>query len=126
MADGVQRFEDLIAWRKARALACTVFEITRRQPFAEDEELRRQMRAAATSIMSNIAEGFERFGAREFSRFLLVAKASCAEVRSLTYLAHDIGYLGPAASDRLMSQAEECARIVGGLCASLRARCATR
>ena len=69
--------------------------------------------------MSNIAEGFERGGRPEFHQFLSVAKASCAEVRSQFYVAIDVGYLDQHVFDRLFAQAEEVARIVGGLRASV-------
>jgi len=71
------------------------------------------------SIMSNIAEGFERGGRGEFHQFLSTAKASCAEVRSQLYVALDVGYLDKATFDSLMQQGEEVARIVGGLRASV-------
>jgi four helix bundle protein len=69
--------------------------------------------------MSNIAEGFERYGSREFHQFLSTAKGSCAEVRSLLYVAFDIGYLPQNEFQKLISQAEELGRIVGGLRSSV-------
>ena len=68
-----------------------------------------------SSIMSNIAEGFERGGRGEFHQFLSTAKASCAEVRSQLYVALDAGYLNQDTFDQLIQKAEEVARIVGGL-----------
>jgi four helix bundle protein len=118
----LSRFEDLVAWQKARSLAHEVFSLTGRSPFADDPDLRSQLRRAATSVMSNVAEGFERFTRKDFAHYLLVAKASCAEVRSLLYLTHDVGYLGGPTFDRLMTQSVECARIIGGLRAAVR-RC---
>jgi four helix bundle protein len=69
--------------------------------------------------MSNIAEGFERGSQTEFHRFLSIAKASCAEVRSQLYVALDIGYLDNSAFNRLLQQSEEVARIISGLRASI-------
>jgi four helix bundle protein len=65
--------------------------------------------------MSNIAEGFERGGYREFSRFLAIAKASYAEVRSQLYVAFDVGYLDQTSFDGLFTQTEELGRILSGL-----------
>jgi four helix bundle protein len=115
----IERFEDLIAWQKARALTQSVYEATRQASFAKDYGLSSQIQRAAVSIMSNIAEGFERGGRGEFHQFLSTAKGSCAEVRSQLYAALDIGYLDKANFERLIVQAEEVARIVGGLRASV-------
>lgn len=65
--------------------------------------------------MSNIAEGYERGSRADFHHFLTISKASCAEVRSLLYLARDIGYLEKAAFETLFESTEEVARIIGGL-----------
>ena len=69
--------------------------------------------------MSNIAEGFERSGRREFHQFLSTAKGSCAEVRSQLYVAFDIGYLLKPDFYRLLAQAEEVGKVIGGLRASV-------
>ena len=112
---GPQQFEDLIAWQKARLLTRAVYAATRQSPFAEDIGIKRQIQRAVVSVMSNIAEGFERGGSKEFGRFLSIAKASCAEVRSLLYVASDAGYLAEGAFAGLMAQAKEVSRIVSGL-----------
>jgi four helix bundle protein len=111
----IEKFEDFIAWQKARELTRAIYEATREGAFARDYGLSGQIQRAAVSIMSNIAEGFERGGRGEFHQFLSTAKASCAEVRSQLYVALDVGHLDKAAFERLMQQAEEVARIVGGL-----------
>lgn len=72
--------------------------------------------------MANIAEGFERGGRGEFHQFLSTAKASCAEVRSHLYVALDIGYLERKEFARLLTMAEELARIIGGLRSSVAAQ----
>jgi len=115
----IERFEDLIAWQKARELTRAIYEATRQGAFAKDYGLSGQIQRATVSIMSNIAEGFERGGRGEFHQFLSTAKASCAEVRSQLYVALDVGYLDKATFDSLMQQGEEVARIVGGLRASV-------
>ncbi|MDQ3707605.1 MAG: four helix bundle protein [Chloroflexota bacterium] len=115
----IERFEDLIAWQKARVLTRNVYEVTREQAFARDFGLSGQIQRAAVSVMSNIAEGFEQRGIGEFSQFLIIAKASCAELRSQLYVALDVGYLQQARFDALMSQAEEVARVLSGLRVSI-------
>ena len=115
----VERFEDLIAWQKARALTAEIYRVTNQGGFARDFGLRDQIRRAAVSAMSNIAEGFERNRPTEFHHFLSIAKASCGEVRSQLYVALDAGYLNREAFATLFSQAEEVSKIIGGLRASV-------
>ncbi|MCG3179118.1 MAG: hypothetical protein BIFFINMI_01449 [Phycisphaerae bacterium] len=115
----IERFEDLIAWQKARQMTRNIYQCTCRKPFADDWDLVRQIRRAAVSAMSNIAEGFERSGRKEFQQFLSMAKASCAEVRSQIYVVLDLGYVDPQEFDALMRGGEEPARIIGGLRASI-------
>ena len=119
MAARIERFEELIAWQKARTLSREIYEVTRRGAFARDFGLSGQIQRAAVSIMSNIAEGFERGGRGEFHQFLSTAKASCAELRSQLYVALDVGYLDQQKFHVLLKHAEEVARIIGGLRASV-------
>lgn len=112
---GVEKFEDLIAWQKARVLTQMIYEVTRCESFARDYGLSGQIQRAAVSIMSNIAEGFERGSPSDFHRFLVMAKASCAEVRSQLYVALDTGYLEQSDFKRLMDSANEVSRVIGGL-----------
>ena len=116
----VQRFEDLIAWQKARHLTRKVYEFTRRDGWKMDFGLSSQIQRASVSIMSNIAEGFERKRHAEFHQFLSVAKASCAELRSQLYVALDVGYISLPEFEGLLAQAEEVGRIIGGLRAAIR------
>jgi four helix bundle protein len=78
---GASQFEDLLAWQKARELNKEIYRITATHAFNEDKGLRNQIRRSSISVMSNIAEGFERLNPREFHHFLVIAKGSCAEVR---------------------------------------------
>ena len=119
MANKVEKFEDLIAWQKARILTKEIYLITGKGEFAADFALAGQIRKASVSIMSNIAEGFERGGRGEFHQFLSIAKGSAAEVRSQLYVALDVGYLTKVDFQRLMKKAEEVGRIIGGLRASV-------
>ncbi len=115
----IEKFEDLIAWQKARELTKEIYKISKREEFARDFGLSGQIQRGSVSIMSNIAEGFERGGRGEFHQFLSVAKASCAEVRSLLYVALDIGYISETEFREIMDRAGEVGRIVGGLRASV-------
>ena len=115
MADSVGKFEDLIAWQKARELTRRIYEITRAGEFTKDFRLSGQIQSAAVSIMSNIAEGFERSGLGEFHQFLSTAKASCAELRSQLYVTLDVGYIDERTFEDMRLQAEEVGRIIGGL-----------
>jgi four helix bundle protein len=115
----VHRFEDLVAWQKARQMTRHVYQATRNTNFARDFGLSSQIQRAAVSTMSNIAEGFDRGRRREFHQFLSTAKASCAEVRSLLHIASDIGYLTQPEFDALLAQSEEVSRIIGGLRAAV-------
>ncbi|MEW5978629.1 MAG: four helix bundle protein [Acidobacteriota bacterium] len=116
---GAARFEELIAWQKARALTAEIYRVTSEGSFARDFGLRDQIRRACVSVMSNIAEGFERNRPGEFHQFLSIAKASCGEVRSQLYVALDAGYLSKEVFEALRSRAEEISRITGGLRASI-------
>ena len=89
----VKNFEDLEIWKDARLLTRGIYQLTREPKFSKDFALRDQIRRAVVSIMSNIAEGFERGGNQEFIQFPYVAKASCGEVRSQLYVALDQSYV---------------------------------
>ena len=115
----VNQFEDLIAWQKARELVRQIYEITRTGQFSKDFSLRDQIRRSSVSVMSNIAEGFERSGRAEFHQFLVIAKGSCAEVRSQLYVALDIHYISIEQFEQAMALAEETSRILGGLRVSI-------
>lgn len=89
----VRDFEELAIFQKARELSKKIYPVTNREGFKSDYRFVQQIRAAAGSIMDNIAEGFERTGNKEFLNFLYIAKGSCGEVRSQLIRANDIGYL---------------------------------
>ena len=119
MSSKVEKFEDLIAWQKARVLTKEVYAVTRKGALRRDFGMTGQMQRAAVSIMSNIAEGFERGKRGEFHQFLSIAKGSCAELRSLFYVARDSEYLDQTDFERMMALAQEVARIIGGLRAAV-------
>jgi len=126
MSEKINRFEDLIAWQKARVLTRDIYQVTRQVEFAKDFGLRDQIQRAAVSIMSNIAEGFERYNPNEFHHFFSIAKASCAEVRSQLYVALDVDYLDTDQFSSLLDLAKETGRIIGGLRVSVEKRRTTR
>lgn len=97
-------FEELAIFQKARELSKKIYPITNRDGFKSDYRFVQQIRAAAGSIMDNIAEGFERTGNKEFLNFLYVAKGSCGEVRSQLIRANDVGYLTPEEYKDLYSE----------------------
>ena len=90
----IRKFEDLQAWKDAIALADAIYAETRTPAFSGDFGLVDQMRRAAVSISSNIAEGFERESNQEFVRFLSIAKGSAGELRSQLHVAKHAGYIG--------------------------------
>ena len=97
----VKDFEELAIFQKARELSKKIYPVTNREVFKSDYRFVQQIRAAAGSIMDNIAEGFERTGNKEFLNFLYIAKGSCGEVRSQLIRAKDVGYLTPEEYDEL-------------------------
>ena len=115
MAKKIDRFEDFIAWQKARKLTAGIYRVTSEGSFARDFGLKDQIRRAAVSSMSNLAEGFERGRPAEFHQFLSIAKGSCAELRTQLYVALDVGYLSRPTFEELMAQAREVGQILGGL-----------
>jgi len=116
---GITRFEDLIAWQKARELTKAIYQATTTIPFSKDFGLKDQIQRASVSIMSNIAEGFERGSHNEFHQFLVIAKGSCAEVKSQLYVALDANYVTQEVFHELKLQAEEVSRVIGGLRVSI-------
>lgn len=115
MAEKISRFEDLIAWQKARAFCANIHRLTASGRLEKNYGFRDQIQRAAVSIMSNLAEGFDRASRKEFHKFIVVAKGSCAEVRSLLYVALDAGFVSEEDFHAAMRDALELARILAGL-----------
>jgi four helix bundle protein len=111
----VERFEDLDAWKKARDFSRLIYRVSSQGEFRRDRALRDQMRRAAVSILSNIGEGFERGGNREFRQFLAQAKGSTGEVRAQLYVALDAGFLIPTQFQELHRAALDTSRLIAGL-----------
>ena len=112
--DRIERFEDIEGWKKGRVLRQGVYRVSKRGEFARDFSLKDQIRRAAQSVTSNIAEGFERGGNREFIQFLSNAKGSCGEVRDQLYTALDENYVTQAEFDELYILSIETSRLISG------------
>ncbi len=113
-------FEDLNVWKQARLLTQEVYRLTKTEKFSRDFGLRDQIQRAAISVMSNIAEGFERGGNQEFSQFLYIAKASCGEVRSQLYVAFDQGYVTHDETEKLRQSFKRLSGMISNLIAYMR------
>jgi four helix bundle protein len=111
----IKRFEDIEAWQKARELTRQIYLASNEGQFAKDFGLRDQMRRAAVSIMSNIAEGFGRSGNKEFIHFLSMAKGSASEIQAQLYVAADSGYVNQELFQKLYEEAEVTSKLIGGL-----------
>ena len=116
----IEKFEDIEAWKRARELTREIYRVTNQGAFAKDFGLRDQIRRASVSIMSNIAEGFERGGDKEFAQFIALAKGSSAEVRSQLYVALDQGYIDQDTFDGLSKVTLQINRMLTGLMKYLR------
>ncbi len=111
----ILRFEELVAWQMAREFTKRIYSLTGQTKFSRDYRFCAQIQAASVSVGSNIAEGFERGSRKEFVRFLMIAKGSCAEVRSQLYSAFDVGYIDETAFKALLSYGEQVGKVIGGL-----------
>lgn len=101
MSQKIEKFEDLEVWKSAVGCANLIYSVTSVGPFSKDFVLRDQIRRAGVSIFSNIAEGFERDGNKEFCNFLTIAKGSCGEARAQALFALHQGYISQAQFDEL-------------------------
>jgi len=107
-------FEDMHSWKKARILNNLIYIESNKNSFNKDYALRDQIRKSSISIMSNIAEGFERGTNREFKYFLNVAKGSAGEVRSQLYIAYDLGYISNELFTEFKELSSEISRLITG------------
>jgi four helix bundle protein len=118
----IERFEDMRAWQEARALTRAIYAAARQGQLSKDYGLRDQLQRAAVSVMSNIAEGFERVNKQEKLHFLNMARASCGEVRSLLYVCSDTQLLDQTTISHLQSSCIATGRLISGFMRSLRTR----
>lgn len=112
----IDKFEDIHSWQKAKILTLGVYSSFRN---CRDYGFRDQIQRACVSIMNNIAEGFERKSDKEFSRFLFIAKGSCGEVRSMIYLAFELGYLSKEDSRKYYDLSTDISKLISGLIKTL-------
>jgi four helix bundle protein len=115
----ISKFEDLVVWQKSKDLAVAIYGTTSQGAFARDFGLKDQIRRAAVSVMSNIAEGFGRYTKPEMRRFVTIARGSVAEVQAQLYLAKDLGYIMAAEHRTLNVLCNEIDRMLAALRTSL-------
>ena len=111
----VKKFEDLIAWQKSKRLSILIYRITGKESFGKDFNLKSQIRKASISVMSNIAEGFDRYSTKEFMYFLSIARGSVAEIRSQIHWAEELGYINKMEAKNIADLCMEIGLIIGGL-----------
>ncbi|PIZ71852.1 four helix bundle protein [Candidatus Peregrinibacteria bacterium CG_4_10_14_0_2_um_filter_43_11] len=99
-----QKFEDLPIWKAARIFVKSIYQNCSSEKFNNDYALANQLRRASTSVMLNIAEGFERKSNKDFARFINNAKASAGEIRCALYIGYDLNYLEKDEFDRLFEE----------------------
>ena len=117
-------YRDLVAWQKAMKFVTEIYSVTQRFPNEERFGITNQLRRAAVSIPSNIAEGQARFSQREFHHFLSQARGSLVEIETQLLIASDLKYLPVAKAKDLLATADELGRILNGLIASIKSRAA--
>jgi four helix bundle protein len=120
-----RHYKDLIVWQNSMKLVIRVYAITDAFPRRELFGLTNQLRRAAVSVPSNIAEGQARFSHREFVRFLRNARGSLAEVETQTLIAHDLHYITAKDADQLSSDINEISRILMALTSAIQAKIGT-
>ncbi|MFA5358425.1 MAG: four helix bundle protein [Patescibacteria group bacterium] len=115
MTDKIKSFTDLIAWQKSRVLAKEIYQTTESFPSKEVYGLTNQIRRAAISVVSNIAEGFSRRSKAEKSQFYSISKGSLTELQAQLIVASDIGYLKIDIYQKLSVMTDDCSRLLTGL-----------
>ena len=110
----IEKFQDIDAWKKARKLTKNIYSCSGTGKFARDFGLSNQIRRASISIMSNIAEGFERSGTAEFVQFLSIAKGSAGEVEAQLYAALDQGYIDKEYFNSLIKLTSDTKQLIAG------------
>ena len=114
------KFEEILAWQKARIVVALIYRITSDGVFSKDFALRDQIRRSAISIMANIAEGHGRKSDKEFANFLNFSHGSIAETQSHLYIASDMGYVNAEDFDQSYKLLDEVGRMTMALMRHLR------
>ena len=117
---GKKQFEDLDVWQKAREITRLIYQISSDPMFAKDFGLKDQIRRSSVSILSNISEGFERGGNKEFIQFLSYAKGSCGELRAQLYVTLDQQYIDKDDFKNISDKALDLSRMISGFIKYLR------
>lgn len=113
----IEKFEDIVAWQKAKELTLAWYGVLRNN---RDYAFRDQVLRACVSVMNNIAEGFELRGDKELRKFLFIAKGSSGEVRSMSYLALELGYINKDQFTNIYSLTLEISKMLSGFIKALR------
>jgi four helix bundle protein len=113
----IEKFEDIIAWQKGKLLTLEIYKIF---VDCKDYGFKDQVQRASVSIVNNIAEGFERKSDKEFARFLFIAKGSCGEVRSMIYLAYELGYMAKEEARKCYDLSIEISKLISGFIKTLK------
>lgn len=112
----IEKFEDILAWQKAKLLVSKIYKKFSNLP---DYSFKDQIIRATVSIMNNIAEGYERRGDKELKHFLFIAKGSCGELRSMLYIAKELGYISEEEFTNFYNSSVEISKLLSGFIKSL-------
>ena len=118
----IKSFEELIIWQEARKFANNIYKLTKKYPQEELYGLTSQMRRAAVSVMSNIAEGFDRRTTKEFISFLVIARASISEVQNDLYISLDLNYIDNEDFKDYYNHAQKIGKLINGLITYLKSQ----
>ena len=111
----IQKFEDLVLWQKSKDFTIKIYKLTELEKFAKDYGLKEQIRRASVSIPSNIAEGFDRKGNKEFIQFLQISLGSLAEVKTQLIIAFELDYINNENLEMLNQEIIEIQKLLKGL-----------
>ena len=117
----IHSFKDLEAWKQGHFLVLSIYRITKKYPSNEQFGITNQMRRAAVSVTSNIAEGFSRVSSKEKAQFYAIAKGSLTEIESQVLISRDLGYISSVDFEQIEEEIEQASRLITGLLKYIRA-----